>query len=402
MDLTLAEALTESPLNHCKVAAGYNGLNATISSVNSFDAPDVLPWLKVGELVLTSGYIFKNDELALVNLIQELANRKCAGLGIKTSHFQNSIPDEMRMQANELNFPIIEIPDELSIADLVLTVLKRIFAKQNKNDQRDRKRLFFTRLLSGEIIGKDLILSEGRSFGLNPGSSYICLCVEITPKNSKYNTFHILQKTLGLIEEKTASLGLSVITVEITEILIFIQSELDEGAEKLHLQALQLANNLIDLEKLQDWTDIQLTVSIGTSHSNVLGIRNSFLNAKEALQLGGQLFPHSGNRIYDHKDLKNYSLLQHIPYDLLVNYYTELLNPLIRHDKENQSDLLETLYIYLTCCGRPTETSQLMGVHRNTIHHRISRIKELIKTDLDDGETLFRLNLALRIYHLLK
>ncbi|WP_423802216.1 PucR family transcriptional regulator [Neobacillus sp. SAB-20_R2A] len=247
MKLTLAEALTIPLLQQCEMIAGNQGLGRTIMSVNSFDAPDVMRWLKTGDLVLTTGYIFLNNEQALTNLVYDLAERNCAGLGIKTAHFPNSLPQDMILAANKMAFPIFRIPNELSIADLIQTILRELLTQQTKT-------------------------------GTN-------------------------------------------------------------------------------LQKL----------AVNDSH-----------------------------------DFSTYSVLQHIPKEILKEYYSAFLSPLISHDQENHTDFLNTLEVYLNCGAKTTEAAQTIGVHRNTIHQRISKIKELLGSDLDNGKTNFRLQLAIKMYHLNK
>lgn len=247
MKLSLAEALTIPPLHQCEMIAGTQGLSRTIISVNSFDAPDVMRWLKTGDLVLTTGYIFLNNEQALTSLVYDLAERNCAGLGIKTAHFPNSLPQEMILAANMLAFPIFLIPNELSIADLIQTVLRELLTPQTNTE---------TNL-------QNIAVNESPDFSI-------------------------------------------------------------------------------------------------------------------------------------------YSVLKHIPKEILKDYYSAFLSPLISHDQENHTELLNTLEVYLNCGAKTTEAAQIIGVHRNTIHQRISKIKELLGTDLYNGKTNFKLQLAIKMFHLNK
>lgn len=102
--LTMAEVLRIPPLDCCSVVAGHRGLTRRVQSVNSFDAPDVVPWYKTGELVLTTGYVIKNDEVAQVKLVQQMAKRECAGLGIKVNHFSSEFPALLLQAADENDF----------------------------------------------------------------------------------------------------------------------------------------------------------------------------------------------------------------------------------------------------------------------------------------------------------
>ncbi|MGO4375760.1 PucR family transcriptional regulator ligand-binding domain-containing protein, partial [Paenibacillus sp. MCAF20] len=57
--MTVEQALSIFPLQHGKLVAGEAGLTRVIRSVNVMDAPDIVNWLKYGEILLTSAFVFK-------------------------------------------------------------------------------------------------------------------------------------------------------------------------------------------------------------------------------------------------------------------------------------------------------------------------------------------------------
>ena len=60
--------------NGLEIVAGHNGIYNSISGINVFDNPETLPWLKTGELILTTGYIFKDDTEMQKKLIHHIKN----------------------------------------------------------------------------------------------------------------------------------------------------------------------------------------------------------------------------------------------------------------------------------------------------------------------------------------
>lgn len=106
MHLTMTDALKLPQIKQCQVAAGMQGLNREIESINSFDAPDVLSWLKPNELILTTGYLFQDNPQQLDQFVIELAKMNCSGLFIKLEE----IPQTTISIANMANLPILKIP----------------------------------------------------------------------------------------------------------------------------------------------------------------------------------------------------------------------------------------------------------------------------------------------------
>lgn len=182
--------------------------------------------------------------------------------------------------------------------------------------------------------------------------------------------------------------------------IIILQGPLDRGATELPVTAKKLAKDLVDHGTVS-YPEGQVIIGIGTYQDDVFGISTSYRKAREAVRSGCRVAPPSKHGVYEYTALKSYALLQNVPEDILSSYVTETLTPLIRYDRENHSNLMQTLEVYLARYGRSSETAQNLGIHRNTVNFRITRIKELLDLDLDDGEVVFRLQLALHMAHLL-
>lgn len=55
--------------------------------MNIIENPDAFDWLTPNELLLTTGYIFQDDEELQNKIIQELSKVNCAGLVIKMRRY---------------------------------------------------------------------------------------------------------------------------------------------------------------------------------------------------------------------------------------------------------------------------------------------------------------------------
>ncbi|MDG5787907.1 PucR family transcriptional regulator [Evansella sp. AB-P1] len=101
------------------VVAGKNKLTNTVQSINLMDAPDIINFLTNDQLLLTTAYSIKNNTSALMELVNQMAEQGCAGLGLKTKRFIEEIPKEVIKRANELNFPIVELPLNYSLGEML-------------------------------------------------------------------------------------------------------------------------------------------------------------------------------------------------------------------------------------------------------------------------------------------
>ncbi|MFJ4327779.1 PucR family transcriptional regulator [Streptomyces tricolor] len=59
-------------------------------------------------------------------------------------------------------------------------------------------------------------------------------------------------------------------------------------------------------------------------------------------------------------------------------------------------ELARTAEVYLDCAGQAGRTASELGIHRQTLYYRLSRVEQLTGLDLDDGEDRLLLHMALK------
>jgi sugar diacid utilization regulator len=78
----------------------------------------------------------------------------------------------------------------------------------------------------------------------------------------------------------------------------------------------------------------------------------------------------------------------------------DLLGPLMAHDTETQSELLNTLRSYLECGAQVRATARALSVHENTVRYRLSRVAEVSGIDPNDIGGLLDARFAIQILDL--
>lgn len=109
--------------------AGDSNSSTTITGVNIIDNPSTVPWLKEGTLVLSTGYLFQDEQITKT-LIEDLHDKKCAGLGIKMNRYLNDLPVVMKEQADKLGFPIINIPFSSTMEQITSLIYRKLFSDE--------------------------------------------------------------------------------------------------------------------------------------------------------------------------------------------------------------------------------------------------------------------------------
>lgn len=86
----------------------------------------------------------------------------------------------------------------------------------------------------------------------------------------------------------------------------------------------------------------------------------------------------------------------------LETYVKEYLSPVIDYDRETDSNLFETLAVYLECSGSKKETSERLFIVRQTLYHRLERLETLIGKDFMKPPNRLAYEVAIKAHELLK
>ena len=124
--ITVKELLEIDSMKDAVVLAGSEGLKRNITKLNVMEVPDIINWVEEGEFLLTTAYSMKDDIGVLDQLITDLAKKGVAGLGIKTKRYIEEIPKTSLKKAELLEFPLIEIPYDISYSTIITESLTEI------------------------------------------------------------------------------------------------------------------------------------------------------------------------------------------------------------------------------------------------------------------------------------
>lgn len=130
MGVRLSEIISLEAFEGCEVISGSNGLSRPVTKVNVMEVPDIVQWLQPGELLLTTAYSIKDNVFKLNELIPKMHEIGVAGLGIKMKRYIEELPESVITLSEQLGFPIIKIPMEISFGDLITSVLTTVVSNQ--------------------------------------------------------------------------------------------------------------------------------------------------------------------------------------------------------------------------------------------------------------------------------
>jgi PucR family transcriptional regulator, purine catabolism regulatory protein len=165
-----------------------------------------------------------------------------------------------------------------------------------------------------------------------------------------------------------------------------------QGGDDLLAAAESLAEDLAAA-----WPEQRPVVGLGSIAADHTTLRRSLLEAREARRAAQR---RRGDipavATFDHVGSHQVLLAPH-DRQLLDDFATAVLEPVLAHDQEHRTDLVATLRAFLDGGGRWSATAETLHVHVNTLRNRLARIEQLTGRDLDTTEDRVDLFLALEI-----
>ncbi|HET9655783.1 MAG TPA: PucR family transcriptional regulator ligand-binding domain-containing protein [Kineosporiaceae bacterium] len=128
--LSVEEVLMAEALQGSQVLAGASGLGRSVERLNVMEVPDILPWVKPRELLITTGYPLRDDPAALAGLVADLDERGVSALGVKLGRYLHELPGAMLAEADRRGFPVIRLPDGAAFDDILEQVLTDLLNRQ--------------------------------------------------------------------------------------------------------------------------------------------------------------------------------------------------------------------------------------------------------------------------------
>ncbi|MGX1907944.1 PucR family transcriptional regulator [Streptomyces phaeochromogenes] len=153
-------------------------------------------------------------------------------------------------------------------------------------------------------------------------------------------------------------------------------------ATDVHAPALTAAGRLLKE------TEGAVAAGVGAPRTGLAGLGAAWQEASAAARAAGAE-PRLGP-IAEWRSIGPYRLLTALPPDATHDpAVAPLLAPAHR-------ELAHTAETYLDCAGQATRTATALGIHRQTLYYRLSRVEQLTGLDLDDGEDRLLLHMALK------
>ncbi len=133
--LTVREIL-EVPGLALRLVGGEADLDRPVRWVHSSELEDPTPWLKGGEILLTTGAGVGETPARMRGYVRRLADAGLAGLGFGLGFGHERVPKPIVSAADETGFPVFEVPYPVPFIAITEAVFSRLLSEQYDMLQR--------------------------------------------------------------------------------------------------------------------------------------------------------------------------------------------------------------------------------------------------------------------------
>lgn len=390
MPVTVRNALELEPFKQCELIAGAGGLDHIILYAGSMEVPNITPWLSRDLLLITTGYSIKNHPDSVARLIRDLHNAGSAGLAIKTK-FIGDIPREAVSLAEELNIPLLRVPDDMAFINLFTPLMNAISWEQNV---RLRESHFFIDIITQNVKNEEEARFRAKNLGWpSPPVTLLVFDIdqfeELAETRTEDELHHIKEGIVEIIDGMICrEAGRSAVILKSDSFTALVPGSCEKAQIKGWVRDIQCESS--------ERFGVVLTAGIAESADSYLGLQKSYDDARDAIYIA-RIEKRRGRIAFCGECRLEQALLHLKGNGFLKEYVQSTIEIMEEYDRKNHTELLATLRELIACMGVKTKAAERLFLHRNTLLYRIKKIEALTGFRLSEPEELISLGIALKI-----
>jgi Purine catabolism regulatory protein-like family. len=380
MALTIKQIIEQDLLEGAKLVAGRKGMQNAIAWVNVMEILDSPDSVQQEELLVTTGYQLDREEKH-EDLIKRLTERNVSGLAIQPGYYIDKIPEYILEEAEEYNFPILELPANLTFSAIMHALLDHLESTAAAPES-DRKNLYSI-LLSGVHTDKQAAESFEKK--------YLFITHPVTYSETVKGTSNKgMQSIKSYLFSQAKDDSFYYHTTEDGKAAFFISLKEDTTYQDV---VFELTVQLTLLSENQH-VDYYVGVSEGLTYEK---LETAFAQCMECIHLLERIEAKRG--VCPYQNIPFFELFDRIQRNnrsILLG--SKALQKLFEYDRFNESQYVYTLRVYLSHEGNASKSAERLFIHRHTLINRMQKIKKICGLDLNDYYTRIYFSLALLVH----
>jgi purine catabolism regulator len=387
--LTVESLVSELDLT---LATGEEKANTAVRWVHSTELVDPTPWLRGGELLLTTGLQLTNAKLQR-EFVELLAEREIAGLGFGTGFVHKKLPAAILNTARKRDFPLFEVPYELPFIAVTERVFAQLLNERYELLQRNMAGDVLAEALTGRLY-PDELQARLRPFGIGDEAAVLAFALHEPGAAAQ---------ALEAILERAGAHSLVALRNGLLCAVVDCESGSANGAAYTRAREsppdgtpttdpVELARGV--REELRGRFGEVRAAASRPAPTHML--RRSFHEARCALE-AVRLANGSAPEVATYENLGAFQLLLSLQDDeALASYCQSVLGPVESDEGEYGDELLRSLDVFIEQNGHWERAAQALYCHRHTLRYRIKRVEALTGRDFSHARDRIEFWLALR------
>lgn len=360
-----------------RVIAGKEGMSNIVQWVHSVEDIEVSDFLHGGELIFSTGIANKGQDWMLP-FVKNLIAKNVSGLVLNIGPYIKGIPSEVISYCNEKKFPLMDIPWKTRIVDISRDFCNQIISNERKEETiGDALKNFI--FFPGEYE-KYFPVLESNGFDLDSDYAIVGIKADMADHISSRKLESAIERIIYSYKKHWG--GFKVDSMMFYVLNDFTDKELESIAEKIQSEE----EKYISVNKLY--------VAVSKTKNRLKSLPKAYQIVLRMLRLAvrGEVTP----MFYDRLEIKKL-ILAVDDTSLLESIYNENLKKLEVYDRDNNTDYMNFLRLYLKYDGSVQRVAQETFVHRNTINYQLAKIKRILGNNLKTFEERFKIILAFEI-----
>ena len=369
MGFTIEDMLVVSQDRYkMKMEAGSGGWSNSISWLLVLEELTIIQNFTGKELAVTTGLGFQEEE-TMLRLVEELSAHNSSGLIVNTGFYVKEIPQSVKDFCDANDFPLLTVPWEIILADLIKDLSIRIFVQSSTDEQ-----------ISGALI-----------HAIEQPEAQDLYTRDLLPHFDLDGIFQIALISTGDLD--------SMDTVERKRIAyrmhLYLANLTHNGHFFYYASYFVVVMNAIGKEESEEileafadrirvkMTDRKVYIGVSDQVKDIENLHLAYKRARAAVEMAVKR--EMDLQYFDRMGM--YRMLYLIEdRSLLRELSDKPLAPLIEYDREHDGAYVATLESYLRCGGSIKAMSEELYIHRNTILYRMANIKKLLGCSLESPE----------------
>ncbi len=376
--------------NEITIVAGEAGIHNPISWMHMVEGVELTQLMVGGELAFMTGIALKSTQ-DFIELVKAVYVSNAGGLIVNVGPYIPKIPQNVIDFCNIKKFPLFIMPWNVYLANVMHLIANEITSSE-------AKKMELVSSIKNAIYFHDrydMYIPIFERYNYDVEWVYSVAVIKAQKTNNLVPDEEMMKRFQRHIENLIISQVSNCVIFTMRDQLILLfanytQKEVYGFMNKLSYDM----TSFLNCEKLHTY------IGIGRNTKSARCIYKTYNIAQKVVQ-----YQYRQNKVNDVLSYQQMGIskifISMDDYEIISEFYQDILEPLVNYDKTNNTDYVEFLEVFFENNVSVQATAEKLFLHRNSINYKVKKIEEILDCNLSDFKTRTELFIALSIRKLI-